>query len=255
MSRAATSPLDLPPGSHCLPVGHRGIPALAPENTLAAFREALTAGAEMIELDIQRTRDGELVVIHDTSIDRTTDGKGRIRELTLAEIRSHDAGSWFSPAFAGEKVPTLAEVIDLERGRAVLNIELKSSFLIEPGFEEALLDCLRRENFLDQVIISSFDHFSLRLVKELNPKVRTGALYMALTGIAVDMARWARSDALHPYYLFVTPDLVREAHQAGLKVYTWTVDSPEAAKYLLKAGVDGIMSNRAEILEILRAGY
>lgn len=244
------SPLELPPGSRCLPVGHRGIPALAPENTLAAFREALKAEAEMIELDVQRARDGEFVVIHDTSIDRTTDGKGRIRELTLAQIRSYDAGSWYSPAFAGEKVPTLAEVIDLVRGQAALNIELKSSFLIEPGFEEALLDFLGRKDFLDQVIISSFDHFSLRLIKGLNPTVKTGALYMALTGMAVEMARWSLADALHPYYMFVTPDLVREAHAAGLKVYTWTVDSPEAAKYLIKAGVDGIMSNRAEILEL-----
>lgn len=236
----------------CLGIAHRGVAAVAPENTLASFEEALRLGAPMIELDVHRMAGGQLVVVHDDTIDRTTNGKGKVREMTLDQIRAYDAGSWFAPRFAGQRVPTLAEVIDLVRGRAGLNVELKTSSRTDPGVEGELIDLLKEEDFLDQVIISSFDYDALRVVKDLEPAVRTGVLCVAGTGSAIQLARRIGADALHPYFVFATPWLVARAHRHGLRVNAWTVDNPVAAAFLIKSGADGIISNTPKVLAMCR---
>lgn len=235
-----------------LAIGHRGVAHRCPENTMASYAEALKLGVDMIELDVQRTLDGHLVIIHDDVVNRTSNGKGPVRAQDLAELKSLDFGSWFDPRFAGERIPTLAEVIDLVRGKAQLNIELKTTSAFDPGVERQLVTELKAAGFLDESLISCFDHYALRTVRAEDPAVRLGALYGNATGLAVDMARWAQAGALHPYFPFVTPQLVQDAHAANIQVNVWTVDSPDLARRLMSFGVDGIISNSAAVLELVK---
>ena len=236
-----------------LAIAHRGVPRRFPENTLASFAEALRLGADMIELDVQRTQDGHIVVIHDEVVDRTSNGHGPVRSQTLAELKSLDFGGWYDPRFAGERLPSLAEVIDLVRGKAQLNVELKTTSTFDPGFEAQLVKELKAAAFLDDCILSCFDHYALRAVRQEDPGVRLGALYANGTGIAVDMARWADAQALHPFFPFVTPELVQTAHAAGVQVNVWTVDQPVLAQMMLAYGVDGIITNSPDILQQVKA--
>lgn len=236
-----------------LAIGHRGVAQVCPENTMASFAEALKTGVDMIETDIQRTRDGHLVILHDDRVDRTSNGQGALRSKTLEELKALDFGSWFDPRFAGELIPTLTEVLDLVRSKAQLNIELKTATPLDPGVEKQLVDELRAARMLDDCIISCFDHYALRAVRTEEPSLRTGVLYTARTGLEVEMARWAEAQALHPFYFFVTPDLIAEAHARQILVNAWTVDSPDAARMLMAIGVDGIISNSPDVLKVVKA--
>lgn len=233
-------------------IGHRGVAHRCPENTMASFAEALKLGIDMIELDVQRTLDGHLVILHDDAVNRTSNGKGPVRAQNLHDLKALDFGSWFDPRFAGERIPTLAEVIDLVRGKAELNIELKTTSALDPGVERQLVAELKAADFLADSLISCFDHYALRAVRAEETSVRLGALYANATGLAVDMARWAQAGALHPYFPFVTPRLVEEAHAANIQVNVWTVDSPDLARRLMSWGVDGIISNSASVLELIK---
>ena len=244
-----------PPGwAGCRVVAHRGACRRAPENTLAAFSAALELGAQAIELDVQRTRDGELVVIHDETVDRTTDGSGPVRELSLAEIRSLDAGSWFRPAFAGERVPTLSEVIRTVRGKACLNVEIKGG--PNPGVAPdddiagQVLELLRAEDFLGQVLISSFNHEILARVRALDAAVPIAVLYLRHHSHALEVAARVGAQALHPFFASVTPGMVRAAHRRGLRVNPWTVDSPWVGRLLFSFGADAIITNQPSVLAL-----
>ncbi len=152
---------------------HRGAKAAAPENTLAAFKAAIDAGADYVELDVQRSRDGEVVVMHDADFMRMGDDPRRVADLTAAEIATIDIGRKYGPQFAGERAPTLEQVIDLARGRIRINIELKYN-VPDPGLAPAVVDLLRREDFIDQVVITSLDYAALKQVKSLEPRLETG---------------------------------------------------------------------------------
>lgn len=235
-----------------LAIGHRGVAQVRPENTMASFEEALKTGVDMIETDIQRTSDGHLVILHDDRVDRTSNGHGPLRAKTLAELKALDFGGWFDPRFARERIPTLAELLDLVRGKAQLNLELKTASPLDPGVEKQLIDELRAAHMLDDCIISCFDHYALRTVRAEEPKVQTGVLYTARTGLEVDMARWAEAQALHPFFFFVTPDLVSAAHAQQIRVNAWTVDSTDVAQMLMAVGVDGIISNSPDVLKLVK---
>ncbi|MFO7172983.1 MAG: glycerophosphodiester phosphodiesterase [Bacillota bacterium] len=225
-------------------IGHRGAAGYAPENTLASFRKALELGCDGVELDVHMTRDGHLVVIHDPFLDRTTDRKGLIRDLTLAEVRAADAGGWWGPEFRGERVPTLDEVIELTAPAGTrLFIEMKAGSIHYPGIEAALLEAIRRHRCQDRVQVSSFDHHGLRRLRELAPDLSLGVLYLCHPLDPVGMARAIGANALHPAWYFVTPEVVQAAHAAGLEVYAWDVDRPEAAALMRMAGVDGIIAD------------
>ncbi len=159
---------------------HRGSSGAAPENTIAAFNRAIADGADMIELDVRLTGDFELVVLHDRSVRRTTGAKGRIKDLTIADLRTFDAGSWFSTEFAGERVPLLRAVIDILPPHVQLNIEVKTDGdrRKRQALEESLVLLLREKNFLSRVLVSSFDHKFLMRLHSVYPAIRTGALYM-----------------------------------------------------------------------------
>ena len=203
---------------------HRGAAGLAPENTLAAFRMALELGADGTEMDLQLTRDGVVVVIHDDTVDRTTDGRGRIGDLTLAEIKRLDAGAKFGPAFRGERIPTLRELIDLVKAsgkdRFRLNLEIKFAEGREgqpADLEERVLAVLAETDFLDRVITQSFYHPSAAKMKRLAPSIPAGLLVGQRRQPADPVAavRDHRVDYYAPHHSLVTPDLLRTLHQAG----------------------------------------
>jgi glycerophosphoryl diester phosphodiesterase len=221
-----------------LKIGHRGAKFYEPENTLRSFRKALELGANAVELDVRRTRDGELVVIHDAEVDRTTNGKGLVSGLTLEEIRSLDAGK-------GEKIPTLEEVLDFLDNRVKILIELK-----EAGVEEKVLKLVHEKGLEKNVIIISFLEDALRRVRELDKDVETGFIFVKHND-PVKTAVELKANYLLPLYRFTHSDLIRKSHENGLKVIVWTVnDEKEASEYAGKR-VDGITSDKPDILKAL----
>lgn len=197
---------------------------------------------------MRRTKDGEFAVIHDDTLDRTTDATGPVRARTMDELRRADAGSWFGKEFAGERIPTLGDVAVSLPERIELFVELKEGSSVDPGVEAALSAYLERHVLLPRVRVSSFDHRALAELRRLLPSLRTGALYVALPVDAVRLARDCGAGALHPNFHYVTAALVREAHDAGLEVHTWTVNEPEDIERTRRLGVDGLFSDHPERL-------
>ncbi len=226
---------------------HRGASARCPENTLAAFGEAVRIGADGIELDVHLSRDGSLIVCHDETVDRTTGGTGFIRDLPDSELRKLDAGSWFSPEFAGERMPFLEQVLALLRDHdIILNIELKTDFIEYEGIEEKTADLVRRHDMADRIIISSFNHHSLLRAKRAAPHIPVGVLYQCRPVRPERYARELGFEALHPVMRTVTPDLVRSAREAGIRVNAWLpgeqFDSA-SAESRLASGVTALITN------------
>jgi glycerophosphoryl diester phosphodiesterase len=237
------------PHGRVLGVAHRGASRVAPENTLAAFRRALDAGAAAVECDVQRTRDGRLVVMHDQTVDRTTDGRGPVAALTFEEVRRLDAGRWLDPAFAGERVPSLDEVLDLLRGRALVLLEIKNGPMFYEGIEAQIAEALRRHGMLDAALVMSFDHPAVRTMRGAAPEVATGIIYNARLVDVAAAARAANADAVCPWWGLVTAGVVADAHEAGLGVFPWTIDDEPVVRRCLAWGVDGVTSNDARLLE------
>jgi glycerophosphoryl diester phosphodiesterase len=232
-----------------LVLAHRGASAYAPENTLAAFNLAFDLGADGIELDVTLTQDGVVVVIHDDTVDRTTNGHGAIKAMTLAEVKQLDASFKFEKQ-RGERIPTLAEALSAVK-RGIVNIELKSTTLKTDGIEAATLAVIAETRAADRVIISSFNPFALYRMAQLNPRLPRGLLYSANLPLYLRRA-WlrplARPTALHPDYSMVTREYVTWAHAKGYKVNTWTVDDPDEMKRLVELGVDAIITNKPDVL-------
>ena len=226
-----------------LVIAHRGASGSCPENTLAAFRRAAALGADMIELDAQLTRDGEVVVIHDLTLDRTTDGTGPVRELTLAEIRRRDAGAWFGSAFRGERVPTLTEV--LAAVPLAVNVELKPCG--DDGLEARALAVVEVAGALGRVVFSSFEGSALERVRALSPAAALAVLWEhdpipeALHRIERVAAR-----ALHLRKEAATSAVLAVLAAAGLTVRVWTVNAPAEFDRLATAGVEGIFTDYPE---------
>jgi glycerophosphoryl diester phosphodiesterase len=237
---------------------HRGASYEAPENTLAAFLLATELGADGVELDVQLTKDGELVIIHDLTLETTTDGSGLVRDKTLAELKQLDAGSRFDPSFAGAQIPTLQEVIDVVGHKLLLNIELKTSSWRDDGLAAAVVRTIEESRLWGRVVLSSFSLMAVRRVKQLNPWIPVGLLYSPDQGIPWRKAwlrRWVRPDALHPYYSIADAAYVRWAKQHGYRVHIWTVDQPGDMWQLMRRGVDMIITNRPDVLrQVLMAG-
>lgn len=228
---------------------HRGFSSVAPENTMAAFRQAAEAGADGLELDVHLTKDGEVVVIHDETVKRTTDGRGRVRDLTLMEIRRLDAGSWFGKEFAGERIPVLQEVLELAAERNLwLNIELKNNKFSYPTLEEKVLEATDRFGRREKTIFSSFNHHSLRRLKEQHPEVDVAILYMANLIDPWDYARRTGVSSVHPYRPSVTKKMVEHCQGAGLFVRPFTVNQAREMRRLAGWGVDAIITDKVDLL-------
>jgi glycerophosphoryl diester phosphodiesterase len=217
---------------------HRGASAVAPENTMVAFRAAEAAGAGGIELDVHLSRDGVPVVIHDETVDRTTDGHGRISELSLVQLRQLDAGGWFSPPFAGEAVPTLEAVFAWAGDRLRLNVEIKA---VPAGL--AVIELLRAYP-LARVLISSFDHALLERLHLQSPDLPLGFLVDSrFWGRAVRRAVGCQAESVHPRYDLFTRSLMAACRRHGLAVHCWTVDRPDVCSSLRRLGAAGIFTN------------
>lgn len=228
---------------------HRGFSSVAPENTMAAFRRAAEAGADGLELDVHLTKDGEIVVIHDETVKRTTDGKGKVRDLTLEEIRRLDAGSWFGKEFAGEKIPVLQEVLELAAEQNLwLNIELKNNKFPYPALEEKVLEATGRFGWREKTVFSSFNHYSLRKLKEQQPEADTAILYMADLVEPWDYARRTGVSSIHPYRRTVTKEMVGYCQGAGLTVRPFTVNQAREMRRLAGWGVDAIITDKVDLL-------
>lgn len=246
---------------------HRGASAVAPENTLAAFRRAIQMGAEALEMDLQLTKDGQVVVIHDATLDRTADRPGRLADLTLAEVKQADAGVRRGPAFQGERIPTLAEVIRLVKaegaGRVRLNLELKyhtdRALAPPPDLERQALAVLREHDFLSRVLMQSFHHAVLPRIKALAPAIPTGTLVNTREYPAdpVGLVRRYGATYFAPEFRAVRGQDVTALHAAGIPVVTWTVNEPADMQRLLDLGIgqllgDGIISDHPDRLAALR---
>ncbi|MER7503444.1 glycerophosphodiester phosphodiesterase family protein [Nonomuraea pusilla] len=244
-------------------VAHRGASAYAPENTVAAVELAAAQGADVVEVDVQETRDHQLVLMHDTTLTRTTDVESvhpglspwRVADLTLAQIRRLDAGSWFGRQYAGQRVPTLAEVLDVAGDAGVrLLVELKEPRL-HPGVEERLAAELRRDPAWlrdGRLVVQSFDWASMQTFHRLLPGVPVGLLGRPPTGRLAELAGYA--DQVNPPYETLSAEYVKLVHQAGPRVFAWTVDSPDAMRRMIAYGVDGVITNRPRVLREVLSG-
>lgn len=228
--------------------GHRGASGLAPENTAAAVQKAMDLGATMTEIDVHLTKDGHVVLMHDDSLHRTTDGAGRVVEKRLAEIRQLDAGKWFAEAFANEPVPTLEEIMDLVRGTMTLNIEIKISGF-EPDIAERTLEVIRDNDFSEQCLVTSFDRTTIERIKRLAPDLRTGRIFSEDYTKAVFGGSW---EVLSVHHEAVTPEFMKKARAHDKQVYVWTVNSREDIKRMIGLGVDAILTDYPDrLIEVL----
>jgi glycerophosphoryl diester phosphodiesterase len=232
-----------------LVTAHRGASLYAPENTMAAFRAALDAGATYVELDVQHTRDGRIVVLHDRDFMRVGSDPRRVGELTAAELAAIDVGGRFGAAFTGERAPLLEDVIELARGRMKINVELKYN-VPDATLAPAVIELLRREGFVDQVVITSLDPAALEQVEGIEPRLQTGHIVTAAVG---DVVR-TPADFLSLSSARATPAFIRRAHAAGKQVHAWTVNKPEVMLRMIEAGVDNVITDDPALLaQVIRA--
>lgn len=229
---------------NCLCIAHRGASGHAPEHTRAAFELALEMGAQMIELDVQLSADEALVVFHDADVSRTTNGSGRVRDLTLEQLRALDAGSWFDARFAGEKILTLEEVLELVGKRAALNVEIKSPREEGKILIPKLLAALERFGVMDSTLISSFDWWLLGDVRAASEAVRLGLLWSdPLIPWPWDRAQKLQAAHLHPLWAVASRAQIEQAHAHGMWVNAWTVNDLPTMAELMQMGVDGIITD------------
>lgn len=232
-------------------IGHRGGAAGYPENTLIAFRKAVELGADGVEFDVQLTKDGEVVVIHDEFIDRTMNGSGLVKDHTLEDLRELNVGEFFDSNFKEEKIPTLREVLEVVKDLEIINIELKN-YLEYPKLEDKVLNLVEEFEIRDKVIISSFNHYSLEKLKKLQPAIKTGALMMSKMINPADYAFKRGFNSLHMHFLTFDQQIIEKSYFMGIKTCAYTVNYPSAAADLLKKGIDMIITDDIEMLQKVR---
>jgi glycerophosphoryl diester phosphodiesterase len=227
-------------------IAHRGYSACYPENTLAAFNGAIDAGAHMIELDVCLSKDRHLVVIHDETVDRTTNGTGAVKALTMDQLDRLDAGSWFDPRFNTERLPTLAQVLDAAKGHLLVNIEIKTEAFEADGpadaVERQVLNLVREKNMLDEVLVSSFEWQMLENLRKLEPGIALGLLAEAPTDER--LIHWYQrinGFSWHPDFRVLTRQQVDSLHDLGARVFPYAVDGRIDSLGMLAMGVDGLI--------------
>ncbi|MCT4612294.1 MAG: glycerophosphodiester phosphodiesterase family protein [Clostridia bacterium] len=231
---------------------HRGAQELAPENTINAFKKAIDIGAHGIELDVQLTKDEEVVVIHDYRIDRTSNGLGRVSDYNLEEIRSMDFGGWYSEEYKGEKIPKFIEVINIIKNENIkLNVELKSNINDTANvLVNKVVEIIEENNILDNVIVTSFNHKELVEVKKLNSNIETGILYEGVLNNLIEYAKSIGATSIHPDYEYINKELIDLAHENDMKVRAWYIHGMTAQadlKKLIEYGIDGLIVNNPKM--------
>lgn len=229
---------------------HRGASAYAPENTIEAFQKAIEMGAQGIELDVHMSADGALVVIHDESVHRTSGFKGEISEMNLTQLKRLHFNKGFEAEFPEAQIPTLQEVYELIRPTGLLiNVEIKTNREPYPGIEKKLLTMERNMGMKGRILYSSFNHYTLRNLREIDPKASMGVLYSNELVEPWNYAKYLGARALHPAYDLVLryPGYVECAHADNLLVNVWTVDTSNDIRRLMELGVDVIITNKPNI--------
>jgi glycerophosphoryl diester phosphodiesterase len=233
-------------------IAHRGLSGKAPENTLASFQKAIaTVGVDMVELDVRISKDEEVIVLHDRSLQRTTTGNGSARLYTAEEVQSYDAGSWFHPSFSGEKIPLLRTVLELARGKCWVNIELKGDFL-DRGSDSLVkktLETVRECGMQDFVLYSSFKHDLLARVHKLDPNATTGVIYNVYRDLGKPPSKLAQRVRASVFVCAkheLRRSMIRDAHQHGISLYVYTLNAVVAVKKMVEFGIDGIISDVAD---------
>ncbi|MCT8138480.1 glycerophosphodiester phosphodiesterase [Anaerobacillus sp. CMMVII] len=223
---------------------HRGSAGTHPENTMEAFEAALQAGADGLELDVQLTKDLVPVIIHDETVERTTNGEGWVKDLTLEELQKLDAGSWFSPAFRHAKIPTLKELLQwISSTHLLLNIELKNAVIRDSGLEKIVLALVEEFGLTDRVIISSFNHYSLVDIRKMNAEIEIAVLFMEGLYEPWNYAKQIGAQGLHCYLPVAVPELLAGAAKAGMPVRPFTVNEDHHITALLKGGCSAIITD------------
>lgn len=262
---SAPTPTPIPPRDtpralrQPLIVAHRGGAALAPENTLGAFTNAMQLGVDMVECDVHLSKDGHVIVMHDAEVSRTTNGRGYISDLTLAELKQLNAAAKFSGGYATQTVPTLDELLDLVKGKVPIQIEIKVDAKGQryPGIEQKVVTAVRAREMIAQVIVISFDFATLKAIKQLEPRLATGALVRAdwfsargneVGRIVQDAIDATGANYFMPTYAPVTEALVNAVHARGLKIGVWTVNSASDMARLAGWSVDAITTDRPDEL-------
>ncbi|MDR1805392.1 MAG: glycerophosphodiester phosphodiesterase [Clostridium sp.] len=238
-------------------IAHRGANKFYPQNTLPAFKKAVELGADGIETDVHLTLDGQVVICHDYTIDGTSNGKGDINQMTLAQLRQYDFGSYRGEEFAGIKIPTLEECLEVVKGMDVINIEVKPPRDHSMLVVEKTLAIVRDFGLTEKLLLSSFDCDAILAAKQIEPSIKTGMLYSIVEAETPHLAELLedpiafvkpyKADALHPFVLMMDEDYIAAAHAAGLKVNPWTVNPVETVKLLLSMGCDSVITDTPDI--------
>ncbi len=242
-----------------LVVAHRGFSGVAPENTLAAFKKAIEVGSDMIELDVRLSKDGEVVVIHDDTLERTATGKGRVIEKTLDELKQFDAGSKFHPSFLGEKIPTLREVLKIAKGKVLVNIELKMGdygrwSILE--LAERSLEEVEKAGMLSQVIFSSFDPFALERVLKKNQAAPVAYLCNRFWNFPQEVTEGRPFTTLNCRKSVLNAENVFRAHQEGIRIGVYTVNTEEEMRTFIDMKVDAIITDYPDrLINLLKQRY
>lgn len=242
-------------GDSFVVIGHRGASAYYPENTMAAFRAAHKMGAEMIELDILLSKDGVPVVIHDETLKRTTNGSGKVPDYTLAELKQLDAGSWFSKEFAGEKIPSLEEVLKFARGTISLNIEIKTEAVTDlaaGGIEEKSLELVKEYGMEEYVLFSSFDYRAIKHLRELDKNIATALLYERRQSKQKPpelLSSEYQTQAFNCSKKQLSGKWMKALKESGIPVLVYTVNKDKEMKKLIDMGVSGIFSDKPDVLK------
>lgn len=223
-------------------LAHRGASAKAPENTRLAFEKAVEDKADGVEFDVHMTQDEELVVIHDETLDRTTDKKGKISELTISEIKQADAGGFYENEYYSQEVLTLEETLAIVKDLSIINIEIKKR---NPSSEflNKVIEDVEKFNIKNQVIISSFDHHCLNKLKKIAPDIRIGILYFAGIFRPWEYAKKLKAEAIHPYYESIRSETVKDCHNNNIQVNIFGTSKKEEIKKLVKMKVDSIITD------------
>lgn len=230
--------------------GHRGASAYAPMNTLEAFQLAVELGADGVELDVHRSADGRLVIVHDFTVDGSTDGTGTVTDMTLDQLKALDAGSWKDAKFKGAKIPTLDEVFEAVGQKIFINVEIKSMSIETDGIEALVAELIERYNMADRVVVSSFNPLAIQRFKACAPHVAIG--YLTADDVPAEITAYAEGmsyEAYHPYEKSITPELVQEKNAQGVIVNTWTVNDPVRAVELAKMGVSVIITDKPDLIK------
>ncbi|WP_321305972.1 glycerophosphodiester phosphodiesterase family protein [Marinifilum fragile] len=238
-------------------IAHRGASANAPENTLAAVKQALNDRANMIEIDVHLSKDGKICVMHDNKVNRTTDGKGRIKNLDWQYIQSLDAGAWYSSEFKGETVPLLQEVLNCVNGQSKLIIEIKNKSSYYPGIEKKVVDCIQQYKAENWCIVQSFHYDVLDKIHQLEPKLELHKLEVfVIPSLKIALGTtphlFKPKDYIKSYNIncfFLSEGIVQKLHQLNKKVNAWTCDSPSVVNRMEYIGVDGVITNEPEAIK------